>query len=358
MKSAGCTLLITCALTLPLFGAGTGAAADPLGEAMPVLQSGYYDFSRMDIRPGETLDDMVRSSGYGLSIQSPAAAKAAPEPILAALLPDQIVYCRAASFSPASSWGGLADQLGKWLAQGVQGIVLDLRSNGAPDDFDGAAHLAGLFLPAGAPLFDLHDVRGQSQTYTSIAPNPSQAIGAAAPLVVLTDKRTAGAAEALAAALRSHAALVLGEATAGRGGLFAEHPLASGQVLRYLTGEVFLPNGATLWEHPVVPDIDVTADAKKEQAALNLIGQQHIADVIGEAAQRHRMSEASLVRGEDPEIDASLAAQSAGHGALASPLATQDIVLVDALDSLKAIRFYQQADAATPGGPANPPTAR
>jgi carboxyl-terminal processing protease len=280
---------------------------------------------------------------------------------MAALLPDQIVYCRAASFRPATSWTDVAGQLDKWLGQGVQGIVLDLRSNGSPDDFDGAAHLAGLFLPSGTPLFSLHDARGQAQPYASVAPGPDSFAGMtlpAAPLVVLTDKRTAGAAEALAAALRSHAALVLGEATAGRGGLFAARSLDSGQVLRYLTGEVFLPDGTTLWEHPVVPDIDVTADAKKEQAALNLIGQQHIADVIGEAAQRHRMSEASLVRGEDPEIDASLAAQSAAPGALSSPLATQDIVLVDALDSLKAIRFSQQADAATPGGPSNPPTAR
>jgi C-terminal processing protease CtpA/Prc len=285
-----------------------------------------------------------------------------PAPILAALLPDQVVYCRAASFSSASSWTDLAGQLGKWRGQGVQGIVLDLRSNGSPDDFDGAAHLAGLFLPAGTPLFDLRDARGQARSYTSLAPDSPSGAGATAPsavpLVVLTDAHTSGAAEALAAALRTHAALVLGEATAGRGGLFADHPLASGQVLYYLAGEVVMPDGAVLWDHPVVPDIDVTADAKKERAALVLIGQQHIADVIGEAAQRHRMSEASLVRGEDPEIDASMAAQAAGHDAVSSPLASQDIVLVDALDSLKAIRFSQQADAAPTGGPANPPTAR
>jgi peptidase S41-like protein len=362
MKSAGCTLLLTCSLSLPLFGAGPGPATDPLGEAFPVLQSGYVDFSRLQVQPGEQLRDVVLSSGNEISLESPASAPAAPPPILAALLPEQIVYCRAASFRPASSWADLTGQLEKWFGQGVQGIVLDLRSNGAPDDFDGAAHLAGLFLSARTPLFDLRDASGKVQSYSSIPPGLASLTGvtlpSTVPLVILTDKHTSGAAEGLAASLRTHAALVLGEATAGEGGLFADHPLASGQILHYLAGEVVMPDGTMLWDHPVIPDIDVTADAKKEQAALALIGQQHIADVIGEAAQRHRMSEASLVRGEDPEIDASLAAQTAGSGGLSSPLATQDIVLVDALDSLKAIRFSQQADAAPPGGPSGSSTAR
>jgi C-terminal processing protease CtpA/Prc len=362
MKSAGCTLLITCFLSLPLFGAGAGPATDPLDEAVLVLQTDFVNFSRLQIQPGEQLKDIVLSSGNEISLQSPASIKVAPAPILAALLPEQIVYCRAGSFHPASSWSGLAGQLDKWLGQGVQGIVLDLRSNGAPDDFDGAAHLAGLFLPAGTPLFNLRDARGHLLPYSSLAPDAPSAnsvtLPSTVPLVVLTDRHTSGAAEGLAASLRDHAALVLGEETAGEGGLFADHPLASGQVLHYLVGEVVMPDGTTLWDHPVIPDIDVTADAKKEQVALALIGQQHIADVIGEAAQRHRMSEASLVRGEDPEIDASLAAQAAGPGGLSSPLATQDIVLVDALDSLKAIRFSQQADAASPGGPSGPSTAR
>lgn len=362
MKSAGCTLLLTCLLSVPLFGVGAEPAPDPLGEALPLLQSGFVDFSRLQIQPGEQLKDIVLSSGNEISLESPAAVQATPPPIMAALLPEQIVYCRAASFRPASSWADLTGQLEKWLELGAQGIVLDLRSNGAPDDFDGAGHLAGLFLSAGTPLFDLRDVGGKIQSYSSIPPGLDSLTGVTlpcpVPLVVLTDKHTSGAAEGLAASLRMHAALVLGEATAGEGGLFADHPLASGQILHYLVGEVVMPDGTTLWDHPVIPDIDVTADAKKEQVALALIGQQHIADVIGEAAQRHRMSEASLVRGEDPEIDASLAAQAAGAGGLPSPLATQDIVLVDALDSLKAIHFSQQADAAPAAGPSNPPTVR
>jgi C-terminal processing protease CtpA/Prc len=302
------------------------------------------------------------ASGHEISLLPSAPENSPPAPILAALLPDQIVYCRVASFKPASSWDDLAAQLGKWIGQGAEGVVLDLRSNGEPGDFDGAAHLAGLFLPAGKHLFTLRDVRGRAQDYASIAPALSPSAGVALPLsspfVILTDSQTSGAAEAVIAALRSHAALVMGAATAGRGGFFADHPLTSGQVLHYLADEVVMPDGTMLWNHPVLPDIDVAADPRKEQAALALIGQQHIADVIGESADRHRMSEASLVHGEDPEIDASLAAQTAGPGPLSSPLTSQDVVLVDALDSLKAIRFSQSAEAAPPANPSNPSGAR
>jgi hypothetical protein len=357
MKSAGCTLLITCAFSLPLFGAGTG---DPLGAALPVLQSAYVDFPRLQIHPGDTLENVI-SQGDGKILEVQAGLRPADTtPILAALLPEQVVYCRVATFHPQGSWSDLAAQIGRWIGQGAGGVIIDLRSNGTPDDFDGAAHLAGLFLPAGQPLFGLRDARQNLQPYVSIASSATAVPGlpVAVPVAILVDGRTAGAAEAFSAVLSRHGALVFGEATAGRGGLFKEFFLDDSHGLRYLAGEVVLPDGSTLWGHPVVPDIGVAADSKKEQAALNLIGQEHIADVIGEAAQRHRMSEASLVRGEDPEIDASLAAQSAGPGGLSSPLATQDIVLVDALDSLKAIRFSQQADATTPAGPSNPSTAR
>ena len=117
-----------------------------------------------------------------------------------------------------------------------------------------------------------------------------------------------------------------------------------------------MADGTQLWNNPVVPDIGIAADDKKEQAALALIGQEHVADVIGEAAERHRMSEAALVHGEDPEIEASLLLRDPKTAAAPSAVAAQDVVLVDALDSLKAIRLSQRADA--PAAPETPSTAR
>lgn len=338
-----------CLIARPLLGAGPEAA--PLREALPVLQSGYVDFARLQVRPDDRLETLAARSGGGIVVGPAEAAKAPdPAPMMAALLPDGVVYCRAASFRPAASWEDLAGQLDKWVGQGAEGAVIDVRSNGTPQDFEGAAHLAGIFTPAGTPLFSLRDARGGLHAYASLAPGAS---GRAlpVPLMVLTDGRTAGAAEGLAAALRLHGALILGQATSGQGGSFADQTLSSGRLLHYLAAEVLLPDGTSLWGHPVEPDIGVTADARKQDLALALIGQQHVADVIGEAALRHRMSEASLVRDEDPEIAAAL---TTGPSAPSSPLLQQDIVLVDALDSLEAIRFSQRAEAPAP----NQPTAR
>jgi C-terminal processing protease CtpA/Prc len=305
------------------------------------------------------LTALIAQSGGEVSQIPTGSRPADTTSILAALLPEQVVYCRVATFRPQASWDGLASELGRWIGQGASGVILDLRSNGMPDDFEGAARLAGLFMPAGTPLFSLRDARKDARAFVSMPPEgAAPGIPITVPLAILIDHRTEGAAEAFSAALRLHGAVVFGEATAGRGGVFSELALNDNNALRYLSGEVILPDGSSLWNHPVAPDIDVVADEKTERITLGLIEQHNIADVIGEAAQRHRMSEASLVNGEDPEIDASLAAQAAHSGAQPSALATQDIVLVNALDSLKAIRFSQRADAAPAAGPVNSAAAR
>jgi hypothetical protein len=359
MKLFGWSCCLVFLPALPLFGADA-APPDSLAEALPVLRSDYVDFTRLQVGPGDRLADLAARSGGEILLLPGAPAAATPPAALSALLPDNIIYCRLAGFRPASSWSDLAALFDKWIGQGADGLVLDVRSNVAPDNFDGAAQLAGLFLPAGTSLFAVLDAQQKPHAYTAVA--PGFASGGAAPLpitvpmVILTDDRTAGAAEAFAAVLQAHGALVLGQATTGRGGLFAEHPLASGEILRYLAGRVVLPDGTSLWAHPVQPDIAVAADDKKEQAALALIAQEHIADVIGEAADRHRMSEAALVRGEDPEIDASLASQTTRTALPPSPLAAQDVVLVDALDSLKAIRLSQRTENPAAGEAAAPET--
>jgi hypothetical protein len=343
-----------CLAMLPVFGNDEAPApptSTPLEQALPVLRSGYVDFARLQILPADRLDTVVARCQGEVTLVQPGALPVAPVPILAALLPEQVIYCRASSFQPASSWSDLGGEVAKWIGQGADGFILDLRSNGAPDDFDGAARLAGLFTAPGTPLFDLRDARQSLRPYASLAPAGSVlGLPISAPLVILTNGRTVGAGEALAATLRQHGALVIGQATSGRGGVFAEAPLTDGVRVRYLAGEVVLSDGTVLWGHPVAPDISVVTDVKKEQAALALIGQEHLADVIGEAAQRHRMSEASLVRGEDPEIDSSILPAGAKAPLSSSALDTQDVVLVDAIDSLKAIRFSQRTDAAPAAG--------
>ncbi|MBN9521026.1 hypothetical protein J0H58_21325 [bacterium] len=128
---------------------------------------------------------------------------------------DGVGYLRVAEFQ-ATTPRELTDALACLKEQGLRALVLDVRGN------PGGSFLAGVeaarkFLPAGAIITthgQLPQVAGQ--TFSS-------ASGMAAfdlPLVLLIDSDTASAAEVLAAALRdNHRAVLVGEATFGKGTL-------------------------------------------------------------------------------------------------------------------------------------------
>jgi hypothetical protein len=286
---------------------------------------------------------VARSDG---GIQLLAQTEKTPaKPILSALLPGNIVYWRLASFTPEKTWNDLAAQLDQWTGQGAQGIILDLRNNVAPDDLDGAAQIAAFFARDRASPFV---IQGSALGIVPVISfHPARPFPR--PMVVLIDHDTRGAAEALAALLQRQGALLMGQSAPGKVARFAQKTLSTGQVLRYLEASVLLPDGTDLWNHPVTPDITLPVHDETEKAALTLIDQGGVMDVIGEADERHRMSEAALVRGEDPEEDAYLATleKNSPAGRLKLPV-TRDTVLISALDSLKAIEVSLR--------PALPPT--
>jgi hypothetical protein len=332
--------LLSLALTGPLLRAEPSAvpppdaAADPLAEALPILQAKYADFQALNYKPGDHLNDLIARSEGGISLDAPSMS-GGPTPVLTAVLPDNVIYWRLASFTlPAGkTWADLATQLHP--ASGTaSGIILDLRTNLTPDDYPGAKQLLGFFAPI-API--------------------------TAPIVVLTNGQTAGAAEALAGFLQADGALVIGQATAGKAADFEEYKLSSGQILRYVVATTPADDPVAAfkfrtevptWGHPVVPDISIAADERAEKRALMLIRDNHIDDVIQESAQRHRMSEASLVQGQDPEWDEYLASLEQKPVLLSLPV-VHDVALIRALDSLKAIRFSQGTVAAPVTATAN-----
>jgi hypothetical protein len=90
------------------------------------------------------------------------------------------------------------------------------------------------------------------------------------PLVVLVNRQTSGAAEALAGALSiSQAALIVGNRTAGQAMAFADFPLSSGQHLKIARSRVELGNGKTIGSEGLAPDLLVEADEKNERSWLD-----------------------------------------------------------------------------------------
>jgi hypothetical protein len=307
--------------------------ADPVAEAVPILQASYPDFPALHYKDGDHLTDLIARSNGKISLVAPDVI--GPVPIITAALPDGILYWRLASFTPRKDWADLAGELRTMIDdRHVVGAVLDLRSNMTPDDYAGAAQVANFFVPGDSTFFKYLPQKGDSFVHMPLTIPDHQFQG---PLVVLINDQTTGAAEALSSCLKANGALLVGRATTGTSSFLEEHKLTTGQILRFMVAQ---PNVSDAGQ-PLVPDIALTEDDHTEKAALTLIRDNHISDVIQESAERHRLSEASLVKGQDPELDEYLTSLERKPVLLSLPV-IHDTVLISALDSLRAIRLSQR----------------
>ena len=323
----------------PLLADSPPKPAELISEALPILLKSYPHYSALAVKEGDTLGEIISRSHGEISLKPPPPDLVS-SPILATSLPGDTIYWRLASFVPKTSWSDLEVD----LAQAKQGIILDLRANAVPDDFQGATSILNLFAVSDTTLSKFKAPNSASP------PNPGADHLFHEPIIVLINGQTTGAAEALAACLKADGALVIGRKSQGSGAVFEQHVLSSGQVLRYLSDEVTLADGTTLWGHPVLPDIEVPVNDQMEKTALVLIEKEGPLEVVGESAQRHRLNEATLVQGQDPDFDAYVAEHEKKPDSPAPNLTpvVRDIVLIHALDSLKAIQISQKPTSPAP----------
>jgi carboxyl-terminal processing protease len=97
-----------------------------------------------------------------------------------------------------SSADDVKKELAKLTAEGVQGVVFDLRTNGGGSLTD-AVEMAGLFMPSG-PMVQVRSSQGMTQVLNDKDPR----VQYTGPLVVLVNKYSASASEILAAAIQDY----------------------------------------------------------------------------------------------------------------------------------------------------------
>jgi carboxyl-terminal processing protease len=131
----------------------------------------------------------------------------------------------------------LAQQVETLVAQGMRGLVLDLRGN-AGGLVEEGLQIAQLFLDRGQIIATIkrRDVQvfraGGSQPWPDLA------------LAVLVDGTTASAAEVATAALQDHdRAIVVGTPTRGKGVVQQTYSLGGEVALRFTTGRWYAPSG-------------------------------------------------------------------------------------------------------------------
>ena len=147
--------------------------------------------------------------------------------------------------------------------QGARAFVLDLRDN--PGGYlSQAVDLASLFMSSGT-VVEIETVDGKTAKAASGQPVTDL------PLVVITNKNTAAAAEVVAAALKeSQRATLVGVTTLGKGSVQVLHELTFGGAMRYTAAYYLTPEGHAIDQVGVTPTVSLdnseSGDAQKDYA--------------------------------------------------------------------------------------------
>ena len=204
------------------------------------------------------------------------------------LLPSGVAYWRPRSFDPTEI-SRFVKEWTLWKSGKPTGLVLDLRHFSDPNQFSGAALLTSLFTSPGRPLFTLQGFNQPQQVFKS--ERQPVDLPSWMPLIVLTNRHTRGAAEATAHALRLHSrALVIGQPTAGEGGLYRETRLKSGLYMRLATARATGADGTEWMGTPLEPDVWVDADPVWEWRSFTAAWSRGAASVVAEPPPLPRLS--------------------------------------------------------------------
>lgn len=137
------------------------------------------------------------------------------------------------------------------------GIVFDLRGNGG-GYLNSALSIAGHFVPNSEPLIQL-----DYGSYIETLNNTGKGEYAGIPLFVLIDHFSASASEILAAALDEEAdAVLIGETSFGKGTAQKLTQYWDGSILKITIAHWLSPNGKTINEIGIEPDIKITNTSK------------------------------------------------------------------------------------------------
>jgi carboxyl-terminal processing protease len=140
------------------------------------------------------------------------------------------------------------------MADGVKGVVLDLRDNGG-GLFSEAVDVASAFIEDGEIV--TYKARDEEDVIYEAEGNAFEEL----PLVVLVNEGTASASEIVAGALKDRdRAMLIGTTTYGKGAVQEVLPLADSSALKLTIARYFTPSGTDISGHGIRPDVLVDAE--------------------------------------------------------------------------------------------------
>jgi C-terminal processing protease CtpA/Prc len=248
----------------------------------------------------------------------------------------RIGYVRLGSLNNANLQA-LDKALSGFAGKKVNDLIVDLRASPATSDLSLAAEFAKRFCPKGKPIFTLRKPAGrQDRVFSSDREPAFRGL-----IMVLADGDTTGAAEAIAAAVRFYnKALVIGQPTAGRAAEYSDLALPDGKIVRLAVAEMISPDGGSLFPEGLKPDLPVEMSLAEKHQIFQSSSEKGMAPFIYDTGRPH-MSEAALLAGTNPELEAAEAAQQRRGRAPEKP-APHDPVLQRALDVVTSLEVYQK----------------
>ncbi len=318
--------------------AADALSEDELGQVVDLLRNNY-------IQPDSLTELAVARAGVqGLLDRLGAGARIyskitpttePPSPLRTEFLGD-VGYLRLGSLTEL---GALDSALELMAAKPANALVLDLRATPHSTDFELAAEVCRRFAPKGRILFSIKRPKVNDEEILTSHDDPRWR----GLLVVLVDSDTAGAAEVIAAVLRTHLrAYVIGQQTKGEAAQFEDLPLPSGKILRVAIGEVTLPDNSPVFPGGLQPDLKISVPQEKTDELLVAALTDGVAPLAVDK-ERARMNEAALIAGTNPELDAAQERQKQKERGETPPPTIRDEAMQRALDFVTSVRIFEAA---------------
>lgn len=181
------------------------------------------------------------------------------EHVSSKMMDNNVAYIKIDSFDNNVS-DSFKSQLTDLMKENVNGIIIDLRSNGGGIVTE-ATDIADLFLEKDETILITKSKKDNEEKITKSKQEP---IVKNTPVVILVNEGTASASEILAGALKDkYNATIVGKTTYGKGVIQSLYNLTDGSGLKITTDEYFTPNHNKIQKTGITPDVevDLTKDA-------------------------------------------------------------------------------------------------
>ena len=185
------------------------------------------------------------------------------ENIKSEMLPGNIGYIKIVKFDGEID-EYFEDRLNGLIAQGMKGLIIDVRDNPG-GSYDQVVAIADRLIPEGVIVYT--EDRAGNRRYER-----SDSTQLDMPMAVLINENSASASEILAGAIKDNKkGILVGEKTFGKGLVQTIRPLDDGSGLKVTISRYFTPSDVCIQDIGIEPDVKISLDEKYRNVAVSQI---------------------------------------------------------------------------------------